>query len=167
MRVILGKPPRTPSSSLRQQLNWSTLHQRRHNLMIKQVHSCALNLAPPYLCSKFTRNSTAYTTNTRGALDFHINRPNTKVHLNTKERFIIIDFPWRWEYQVHSKLVLNCFIFIFIFSPLVVCLVLIIHIIGPTWKPTTLWMWYSYSKKYYLSIYLSIIISFVNRNHAL
>ena len=98
MRVILGKSPRTPSSSLRHQLNWSTLHQRRHNLMMKQVHRCALNLAPPYLCSKFTRNSTAYTTNTRGALNFHnllIDqiRITTKVHLNTKQRFINNQLP--------------------------------------------------------------------------
>ena len=38
MRTILKKPPRTPSAPLRERLNWTTLHQRRHNFMLYQVH---------------------------------------------------------------------------------------------------------------------------------
>ncbi len=49
MRVILGKPPRTSSSPLRDQLGWTTLHERRQRFMLTQVHKCLLNLAPPYL----------------------------------------------------------------------------------------------------------------------
>ena len=94
MRVILGKPPRTPSSPLRQQLNWTTLHQRRHNFMMNQVHRCALNIAPSYLCSKFTLNSTTYS-KTQGDHNFYIRRPNTNHYrstLSTKEHIIIITF---------------------------------------------------------------------------
>ena len=81
MRVILG---RSPSSPLRQQLNWSSLYLRRHHLMLNQVHRCALNLAPPYLCSKFILNSITYT-NTRGANNFHIKQPNTNYYRSTFE----------------------------------------------------------------------------------
>ena len=79
MRVILDKPPRTPSAPLREQLNWRTLHQRRHTAFLCQVHRCALNQAPSYLSSKFTRNSARYS-HTRGANKFHLGQPNTEYY---------------------------------------------------------------------------------------
>ena len=38
MRVILSQPPHTRSAPLRDQLHWTTLHQRCHNQMLFQVH---------------------------------------------------------------------------------------------------------------------------------
>ena len=46
MRVILGKPPRTPSSPLRSELGWTTLEQRREELMLVQVHRSIIKTAP-------------------------------------------------------------------------------------------------------------------------
>lgn len=47
MRVVLDKPPGTPSAPLRDQLKWTTLHHRRHNFMLTQVHRCLLNKLHP------------------------------------------------------------------------------------------------------------------------
>ena len=60
MRVILNQPPRMRSASLRDQLHWTTLRQRRHNQTLCQVHRCLLRQAPVYLTSKFVRNSYLY-----------------------------------------------------------------------------------------------------------
>ena len=79
MRVILDKPPRTPSAPLRNQLNWHTLHQRRENSLLTQVHRCVLHQAPSYLSSKFTRNCNRYTS-TRGANKLHLSRPSTEYY---------------------------------------------------------------------------------------
>ena len=79
MRVFLDKPPHTPSAPLREFLGWHTLHQRRHRAMLSQVHRCILNHAPSYLCSKFQRNSTRYSS-TRGANKLHLSRPSTEFY---------------------------------------------------------------------------------------
>ena len=73
MHVILGKPPHTSSSSLRDQLGWTTLHERRQRFMLTQVHKCLLNLALPYLTNKFKLNSTMYT-GTRGSGNIYLYR---------------------------------------------------------------------------------------------
>ena len=64
MRVILSEPPGTPSAPLRTQLGWSTLHKRRQNFLLCQVHRCVL------LNNKFVKNS-CYYSNTRGADKLH------------------------------------------------------------------------------------------------
>ena len=57
MRVILSQPPCPPSSPpLTDQFHWTTLHHRRHNQMLCQVHQCLLQQAPVYLTSKFSNN---------------------------------------------------------------------------------------------------------------
>ena len=66
MRVVLDKPPRTPSAPL-------------SNAMLSQVHSCILNHAPSYLYSKFQRNSTRYSS-TRGANKLRLSRPSTEFY---------------------------------------------------------------------------------------
>ena len=71
MRVILAKPPRTPSAPLRKQLGWTTLHMRCHNSLLCQVHRCVPNHAPTYLCQKFVKNSRTYSS-TRGADKRHL-----------------------------------------------------------------------------------------------
>ena len=84
MRIILNKPPRTSSSTLREQLGWTTLHKRRHMFMLAQVHKCLLNQAPAYLADKFRLNSTMYST-TRGASNIHLKQPNTEHFRSTFE----------------------------------------------------------------------------------
>ena len=86
MRIILNKPPRTPSAPLREQLKWTTLHQRRHNSILYQVHRCILGMAPPYLSSKFVRNSTYYD-KTRGADKIHLSKPNTEIYRKSFEYY--------------------------------------------------------------------------------
>ncbi|XP_064407188.1 uncharacterized protein LOC135352017 isoform X1 [Halichondria panicea] len=83
MHVILGKPPHTSSSSLRDQLGWTTLHERRQRFMLTQVHKCLLNLAPPYLTNKFKLNSTMYT-GTRGSGNIYLYRPTMLLRLATQ-----------------------------------------------------------------------------------
>ena len=79
MRVILGKPPLTHSSPL------SSRHQRRHNInMLCQVYRCTLKLAPNYLSSKFMFNSSGYT-NTRRAINLHINQPKSEFYRSSFE----------------------------------------------------------------------------------
>ena len=84
MCIILNKPPRTSSSTLREQLGWTTLHKRRHMFMLAQVHKCLLNQAPAYLADKFRLNSTMYST-TRGASNIHLKQPNTEHFRSTFE----------------------------------------------------------------------------------
>ena len=84
MRVILSKPPRTPSAPLRHKLNWTTLHQRRHINMLCQVHRVMLSQAPAYMANKFNTNSTLYHS-TRGANKIHLKRPNTNLYKQSFE----------------------------------------------------------------------------------
>ena len=58
MRIILGKPPRSPSEDLRQQLQWCTLAQRRKQFRLSLIHRCVSGSVPDYLKNKFTLNST-------------------------------------------------------------------------------------------------------------
>ena len=66
MRIILKKPPRTHSESLRQTLGWTTLKKRRQNNMLCQVHRCLQGHAPQYLCHKFCTNAESGYKGTRG-----------------------------------------------------------------------------------------------------
>ena len=84
MRTILKKPPRTPSAPLRERLNWTTLHQRRHKFMLYQVHRCVTKQAPPYLAKKFKKNSTFYS-HTRGAEKLHLSRPSSEYYRQSFE----------------------------------------------------------------------------------
>ena len=84
MRVVLSKPPRTPSAPLRNQLGWTTLHRRRHNALLCQVHWCVLNQAPSYLSGKFIKNSCTYSS-TRGADKLHLPRPHTETYRQSFE----------------------------------------------------------------------------------
>ena len=77
MRVILGKPPHTSSSPLRDQLGWTTLQERRQRFMLTLVYRCLLNLAPSYLKNKFKLNSTLYNMGTRGSGNIHLGQPNS------------------------------------------------------------------------------------------
>jgi len=78
MRIILRKPPRTNSDSLRQALSWTTLKARRHNAMLSQVHRCVKGQAPFYLSSKFTLNSSFGYNGTRGASKLHLKQPQSQ-----------------------------------------------------------------------------------------
>ena len=77
MRVILRKPPGTPSAPLRIQLGWSTLHKRHQTSVMCQVHRCVLHQAPTHLNSKFVTNS-CYYSKTRGADKLHLSQPRTE-----------------------------------------------------------------------------------------
>ena len=78
MRMILKKPPRTCSEELRQSLGWKSLKTRRHNAMLRQVHQCINNQAPPYMVLKFTQNSSLGYNHTRGADSLHIRQPESR-----------------------------------------------------------------------------------------
>ena len=53
MRLILGKPPRTPSNELRTHLRWMTLSRRRQMLRLNMIYRCLHNQAPGYLQNHF------------------------------------------------------------------------------------------------------------------
>ena len=78
MRMILRKPPRTSSDSLRQVLGWTTLKARRHNAMLSQVHRCVKGQAPHCLSSKFCLNSSFGYDGTRGANKLHLKQPQSQ-----------------------------------------------------------------------------------------
>ena len=84
MQTILKKPLRTPSAPLRERLNWTTLHQRRHKFMLYQVHRCVTKQAPPYLAKKFKKNSTFYS-HTHGAEKLHLSRPSSEYYRQSFE----------------------------------------------------------------------------------
>ena len=84
MRVVLNKPPRTPSAPLRDELGWTTLHRRRHNATLCQVHRCVLKQAPSYLSGKFVKNSCTYSS-TRGADKLHLPQPRTEMYRQSFE----------------------------------------------------------------------------------
>ena len=55
MRYILDRPPRTSSDSLRQQLKWQTLEERRKFHRAKLTYRILKELAPPTCMANFTR----------------------------------------------------------------------------------------------------------------
>ena len=84
--MILRKPPRTNSDSLRQVLSWTTLKARRHNAMLSQVHCCVQGRAPLYLSSKFTLNSSFGYNGTRGASKLYLKQSQSQ-HYHTSFEF--------------------------------------------------------------------------------
>ena len=80
MRVILAKPPRTPSAPLRDQLRWTTLYRQCHNALLCQVHRCMLNQAPSYLSKKFVKNACTYSSiREQTSYTFHTTYRNIQV----------------------------------------------------------------------------------------
>ena len=77
MRVILKKPPRTPSEPLRDALGWTTLQLRRQNRLLCQVYRCLHGHAPMYLRRKFITNADFGYQTTRAAGKLHLPRPLT------------------------------------------------------------------------------------------
>ena len=73
MRLILSKPPRTPSEQLREELGWKTLEERRSRSRLYLVHKCVTGQAPTSLCQRVEVN----TRNTRGGLKLVLPRPKT------------------------------------------------------------------------------------------
>ena len=73
MRLILSKPPRTPSEQLREELGWKTLEERRSRSRLYLVHKCITGQAPASLCQRVELN----TRNTRGGLKLVLPRPTT------------------------------------------------------------------------------------------
>ena len=70
MRVIFGKPPRTPSHDLRTILKWNTLQTRRTIHRLELVHRCLIGLAPPYLQAHCMINASLVTTQQEGMTNF-------------------------------------------------------------------------------------------------
>ena len=62
MRLILSKPPRTPSEQLRKELEWKTLEERWSRSRLYVVHKCVTGQAPASLCRRVEVN----TRNTQG-----------------------------------------------------------------------------------------------------
>ena len=88
MRYILDKPPRTPSDSLRQQLKWQTLEERRKFHRAKLTYRILKELAPTYLHGKFHKNSEIGRGGGRYADNIYVIKPNTnwaKTHSTTEQ----------------------------------------------------------------------------------
>ena len=77
MRYILDRPPRTSSDSLRQQLKWQTLEERRKFHRAKLTYRILKELAPTYLHGKFHKNSEIGRAGGRNADNIYVIRPNT------------------------------------------------------------------------------------------
>ena len=72
MRLILSKPPRTPSEQLKEELE-RILEERRSRSRLYLVHKCVTGQAPASLCRRVELN----TRNTRGGLKLVLPRPTT------------------------------------------------------------------------------------------
>ena len=77
MRYMLDKLPRTPSDSLRQQLNWQTLEERKKFHRAKLTYRILKELAPTCLHGKFHKNSEIGRAGGRNADNIYVIRPNT------------------------------------------------------------------------------------------
>ncbi len=80
MRLILSRPPRTPSKELRQSLKWMSLTQRRQMFRLSMVHRCINHKAPRYLQDQFTVNgSLPGYPNSRGQSKLHLGAVRSEV----------------------------------------------------------------------------------------
>ena len=87
MRVILRKPPLTPSEESRKTLRWTTLKTRRHNAVMLQVHRCLHRTGPLYLNSKFVlRSIHENQPKSRGSMRLALHRcPKTNMYRSSFE----------------------------------------------------------------------------------
>ena len=109
MRLILRQPPRTRSEPLRQRLGWTSLHQRRHHALLKQVHRCINKRAPVYLVEKFQTNSNFGYCGTRGEGKLNLKRPLSNFivpRLSFKALFILTSYLIVLEHYLVQKLLL-------------------------------------------------------------
>ena len=79
MRLICSKPPRTPSESLRKELNWMPLTKRREIFRQVLIHRCFHNQAPTYLSKSFHRNEMYGPRVTRNSSKLHLASVNTGI----------------------------------------------------------------------------------------
>ena len=66
MRLILSKPPRTPSAGLREELQWLSLEKRREVSRLALVHRCVKGQAPSCLAARLKTNAGLGRRMTRG-----------------------------------------------------------------------------------------------------
>ena len=84
-RIILDKDINTPSAEMFQQLKWMRFDERvtykKAILTYKSLH----NLAPSYLCNKFTYTNTIHQVNLRSQTDstLYVPKPNLEIYRKT------------------------------------------------------------------------------------
>ena len=78
MRLILSKPARTPSTEMRQILNWVPLERRREMFRLMLVHRCITKRAPFCLCDKLKTNADIGSTMTRGSQKLYVQSVNSE-----------------------------------------------------------------------------------------
>ena len=81
--LVCVLPPRTSSEYCLCLLNWMNLFQQRCVFIVHQIHKCILKVAPDYLLSKFSSNSSFGYSSTRGCDNLHLFRPKTDFGKNT------------------------------------------------------------------------------------
>ena len=79
MRLILSKPPRTPSAELRTALGWTPLTERRRLSRLALVHRCVHKKCPEYMKDMLVSNETVGCRMTRGFKKLHLFRVNTEL----------------------------------------------------------------------------------------
>ena len=78
MRLILSKPARTPSTEMRQILNWVPLERRREMFRLMLVHRCITKRAPFCLCDKLKTNADIGSSMTRGCQKLYVQSVNSE-----------------------------------------------------------------------------------------
>ena len=79
MRLILSKPPRTPSADLRKILKWVPLTERRKQSRLALVHRCINKHGPAYMRNVFRTNEEAGCRTTRGLKKLHLFQVKTEL----------------------------------------------------------------------------------------
>ena len=79
MRIILSRPPRTPSGDLCEELNWTTLEARRNMNRLCLVYKCVWSQVPATLSSRFEANKGR----TKGSMRLYQRGANTNFFKNS------------------------------------------------------------------------------------
>ena len=104
MRLILRQPPHTQSEPLRRRLGWTSLHQRQHHALLKQVHRCINKRAPVYLVEKFQTNFNFGYCGTRGEGKLHLKQPLSNFYRSSFE----FQGAFHFNLLPHSIRALSC-----------------------------------------------------------
>ena len=82
MRIVLSKPPKTPSEGLRQVLGWKTLEKRREQMRLAMVHRCICmtGQAPINVSECLKTNAQIGNTRTRGKFNLILHKVKTEFY---------------------------------------------------------------------------------------
>ena len=80
MRIVLSKPPKTPSEGLQEVLGWKTLVKRRQLMRMVLVHRCVTGRAPTNVSQLVKTNAQIGNVRTRGKNNLILPKVRTELY---------------------------------------------------------------------------------------